>query len=33
MKTLIIAVLSFAAGFVVGAFSLWLYFVRKGVLG
>jgi hypothetical protein len=33
VKTLIIAVLSFAAGFVAGVFSLWYYFMRKGVLG
>lgn len=33
MKTAIIAVLSFAAGFAVGVFSLWFYFARKGVLG
>jgi uncharacterized protein YneF (UPF0154 family) len=33
MKTIIIAVLCFAAGFAVGAFSLWFYLARKGVLG
>jgi hypothetical protein len=27
------ALLSFAAGFVAGIFSLWYYFMRKGALG
>lgn len=33
MRTVIIAVLSFAAGFVAGVFTLWFYFANKGVLG
>lgn len=33
MKTAIIAVLTFAAGFVIGAFSMWYFLMRKGALG